>query len=249
MPPIKTDAFILKRIDFRETSVILTLFTKEIGKIKGVLKGVRSPKSKIPPLTFSEGSHINIFVYKKKTGLNLFSSPVLIDFLNFEKKREFRVFLWILKLIDLFVPENQIEENIFSLIFTAKEVLKYTRKPWLIFLGFKIKFIEILGYGIKTDRCSKCDKNKKILFFSPKIGGVLCKECSKKEFDCIKISGKINSIIKFIKKVDLKNIEVLRIKKSDCEKINFLCNLTLYYHTSFDFIWWENEKYIFRKDY
>jgi recombinational DNA repair protein (RecF pathway) len=41
MPPIKTDAFVLKRIDFRETSVILTLFTKELGKIKGVLKGVR----------------------------------------------------------------------------------------------------------------------------------------------------------------------------------------------------------------
>jgi len=249
MPPIKTDAFVLKRIDFRETSVILTLFTKEFGKIKGVLKGVRSQKSKIPPLTFSEGSYINLFVYKRKTGLNLFSSPVLIDFLNFEKKVEFQVYLWILKLIDLFTPENQIDDNIFSLIFTTKEVLKYTKKPWLIFLGFKIKFIENLGYGIKTDRCSKCNSNKKIYFFSPKIGGVLCDECRKKEFDCIKISGKINSIMKFIKKIDLKNIEILKIKKSDCEKVNFLCNLTLYYHTSLYFIWWENEKHIFRKDY
>jgi DNA repair protein RecO (recombination protein O) len=248
MPPIKTDGFVLKRIDFRETSVILTLFTKELGKIKGVLKGVRSQKSKISPLTFSEGSYINLFVYKKKTGLNLFTSPFLIDFLNFEKKREYKVYLWILKLIDLFVPENQTDENIFSLIFTTKEVLKYTKKPWLVFLGFKIKFIEILGYGIKTDSCSKCN-NRKIYFFSPKIGGVLCKECGKREFDCVKILGKINSIMKFVKKKDLRNIEVLKVKKNDCEKINFLCNLILYYHTSFDFIWWENEKYIFRRDY
>ena len=249
MPPIKTDAFVLDKINFRETSVILTLFTREFGKIKGVLKGVRSQKSKIPPLTFSEGSYIYLFVYKRKTGLNLFTSPTLIDFLNFEKKSEFRVFLWILKLIDLFVPENQIEEKIFSLIFGSKEVLKYTKKPYLVFLGFKIKFIETLGYGIKTDICSKCNSNKKIYFFSPKMGGVICGECGKREFDCIKISGKINSIMRFMKRIDLKDVEILKIKKSECEKINFLCNLVLYYHTSFDLIWWENEKYIFRKDY
>ncbi|MCM8804683.1 MAG: DNA repair protein RecO [Candidatus Omnitrophica bacterium] len=249
MPPIKTEGFVLKRIDFRETSVILTLFTKELGKIKGILKGVRKENSKISPLTFSEGAYIHSILYKRKSGLNLLSSPLLIDFPNYEKKISFKIYFWILKLIDLFISENQTDENIFSLLDKTMKILKVTNKPWLIFLGFKIKLIGFLGYGIRTDICCKCNKYKKISFFSPKMGGVICKECGKEEINCIKITNKVNSIIKFIKKTDLKNIENLNIKKEEGEKINFLGNLTIYYHTNLDFIWWKNEKNIFRGDY
>lgn len=249
MPPVKTEGFILKRIDFRETSVILTLFTKELGKVKGILKGVRKENSKISPLTFSEGAHIHCLLYKRKNGLNLLSSPVLIDFPFYERKICLKIYLWILKLTNLFIQENQNDENIFLLIENTIKNLKVTKKPRLIFLGFKIKLIGFLGYGIKTDICCKCNKDKKIYFFSPKMGGVLCKECGKEEVNCVKITDKINSIIKFIKKNDLRILENLNIKREEVEKINFLGNLILNYHTNFDFIWWKNEKNIFRKNY
>ncbi len=245
MPPIKTEGFVLKKINFRETSVILTLFTKEFGKIKGVLKGVRSEKSKISPLTFTPGAYIFTLVYKRKTGLNLLSSPSLINFFSFDNKISSRIYFLILKLIDLFTPEFQKEENIFFLIYETVEALQKSKKEYIIFLGFKIKFIEILGYGLKIDKCCKCEKEKRFYFFSPKIGGIICEKCGREEPDCVKISNKYLSVMKFIKKANLKNIEVLNIKRREAEKINYFCNLVLYYHSSLDFIWWQNEKNIF----
>ncbi|MCM8772030.1 MAG: DNA repair protein RecO [Candidatus Omnitrophica bacterium] len=246
MPPIKTEGFVLKKVNFRETSVILTLFTRELGKIKGVLKGVRSEKSKISPLTFTPGAYIFTLVYKKKNELNLLSSPNLINFFEFKDRIFLKIYFLILNLIDTFLPEFQKEESIFFLLQKTVDCLQTNKRNYLVFLGFKIKFIEILGYGIKIDRCTKCGIKINLNFLSPKCGGVVCKNCGILEPDCVKISNKILSIIKFIKKVDLKNLDVLRIKKEEAEKINYLCNLVLYYHTNLNFVWWENEKDIFK---
>jgi len=249
MPPIKSEGIVLKKVNFRETSVILTLFTKEVGKIKGVLKGVRREKSKISPLTFTPGAHIFTLIYKKKSELNLLSSPALINFYYFDNKLSFKIYYLILRLIDFFTPEFQKEESLFNLIQDTVNFIQKSKKPYIIFLGFKIKFIEILGYGIKIDKCLKCEKEKKHYFFSPKNGGIICKNCGKEDVNCVKISNKFISIMKFIKKTSLSNLEVLNIKREEAEKINHLCNLVLYYHSNLDFIWWQNEKNIFRRDY
>lgn len=248
MAPIMSEGFVLKKINFRETSVILTLFTKEIGKIKGVLKGVRKEKSKISPLTFTPGAYINTLIYKKKTELCLLSSPSLIDFFDFENKISSKIYYLILKLVDLFTPDFQKEEKVFFLIKDVSEMLKKSRKPHIIFIGFKIKFIEILGYGIKTDRCSVCDKETKNYFFSFKKGGIICRNCLKTDINSVKVSKKIVSIMNFIKKTEIKNLDVLNIKMNEAERINHMCNLVLLYHSDLNFIWWSNEKDIFITD-
>jgi len=43
---LQTEAIVLKTMDFRETSRIATFFTKDYGKVKGVLKGIRKDHKK-----------------------------------------------------------------------------------------------------------------------------------------------------------------------------------------------------------
>lgn len=43
---VQAQGIVLKTFDFRETSRIATFFTKEYGKIKGVLKGIRKDMKK-----------------------------------------------------------------------------------------------------------------------------------------------------------------------------------------------------------
>src|SRR5688572_799805 len=42
--PEKASALVLRVIDFSETSAVVTLFTREFGKISGMAKGARRPK-------------------------------------------------------------------------------------------------------------------------------------------------------------------------------------------------------------
>ena len=43
---VKTEGIVLKTFDFRETSRIATFFTRDFGKVKGVLKGIRKDPKK-----------------------------------------------------------------------------------------------------------------------------------------------------------------------------------------------------------
>ena len=51
---VSTQGIVLKSFDYRETSKIATFFTKDHGKVKGVLKGIRKDSKKF-------GSHIDKF--------------------------------------------------------------------------------------------------------------------------------------------------------------------------------------------
>ena len=42
---VSTDAIVLRTVNYSETSIIITLFSKEAGKIVLIAKGARKPKS------------------------------------------------------------------------------------------------------------------------------------------------------------------------------------------------------------
>ena len=44
---IKTRAFVLSKLDYGDTSKIANFYTEEFGRIAGIVKGARSPRSKI----------------------------------------------------------------------------------------------------------------------------------------------------------------------------------------------------------
>ena len=63
----KSEAILLSKRDVRETSAITLFFTKEFGKIKGLIKGVRGPEAKFG-LYLSEFAKYDIVYYEKRKG-------------------------------------------------------------------------------------------------------------------------------------------------------------------------------------
>ena len=66
MAIVKSEAIFLKGTNWRESSRILTAFSRDYGKVKLVAKGARRPKSKygaaLEPLT-----HAQIIFYQRET--------------------------------------------------------------------------------------------------------------------------------------------------------------------------------------
>ncbi|MCH7771446.1 MAG: DNA repair protein RecO, partial [Bacteroidetes bacterium] len=63
---IKTEAIVLSKMNYRDTSIITIVYTEELGKISAIVKGGRSPRSKfgmiIDPL-----NHLQIIIYLKES--------------------------------------------------------------------------------------------------------------------------------------------------------------------------------------
>ena len=75
----KTEAIILRRMDFRETSLIVDFYTRDFGKMSGILKGIRLEPNKFAS-TVEISSHNEIVFYKKiNTALHLVSACDLRD--------------------------------------------------------------------------------------------------------------------------------------------------------------------------
>ena len=61
---VHSDAIVLRSIDYGETSRIVTLFTRERGKIGVMAKGARANRSRFGS-TLEPLSHINVVLYYK----------------------------------------------------------------------------------------------------------------------------------------------------------------------------------------
>ena len=62
----KTEAIVLRAIDFQESSLIVTLFTKKHGKVAVIAKGARRPKSKLAAF-FVPGQILEAVIFMKET--------------------------------------------------------------------------------------------------------------------------------------------------------------------------------------
>src|SRR5208283_1453149 len=79
---VKTEGIVLKTFDFRETSRIATFFTRDFGKVKGVLKGIRRDPQKFGSSV--EKFSVNDIVYYqyRNTELHLVSHCDMKDFFS-----------------------------------------------------------------------------------------------------------------------------------------------------------------------
>jgi DNA repair protein RecO (recombination protein O) len=244
MAPLKTEAIVLKKSDFRETSVILTLYTRHLGKIKGLLKGARTEKSRVSPLTFTKGAHILAFFYIKRfSELNLVSSPFLIDYFDIRKNGNLKAWYLALNLVNLFTPEKEKDEKIFTLLEETGRVLASIKTPEILFVIFKLKLIKILGYGIELSRCVVCGSEEETNIFSGKLGGIICRKCRHKDPYAVNISFKVLKVMRQLDRIKIEKAGIIKSVPGEIlVKVNFYSNITLNYHTDIDKIWWADEK-------
>jgi DNA repair protein RecO (recombination protein O) len=62
----KTEAIVLRTVEFQESSIIATLFTLKHGKIAVIAKGARKPKSKFAAFLVA-GQMLEVVYYMKQT--------------------------------------------------------------------------------------------------------------------------------------------------------------------------------------
>jgi len=173
-----TPAFALKSYDLRETSKIAVFFTRDYGKVKGVLKGIRlDPRKFSSTLSLLSLNHI-VFYKKRISEIHLVTQCDLIDdfALNRGDLKAFGFSSFISELVDLVMPLEDSHKDVFSLIFDFLNSLKENKQDTRQI--FEIKILALSGFKPHFDSCVICDaKLSSKGFFSHAKGGLLCSKC------------------------------------------------------------------------
>ncbi len=229
----KTEAIVLRRMDFRETSLIVDLYTRDFGKLSGLLKGIRTEPEKFAS-RLEVSSHNDVIFYKKvNTSLHLVSACDLRDnFFNIRQSMMKAGLMGIMMelIASVMQPEDKNEE-VFNLALECLKELEVTSSPEKVITIFKIKMLSLSGFKPHFDSCVSC--NDKILGqskFSLSLGGLLCEKCSHKDMSSRSIfRGTIASIL-YIEKNNFKNNLNLGLNPQIKKELELILNAFLNFH-------------------
>jgi DNA repair protein RecO (recombination protein O) len=173
-----TPAFVLKSYDFRETSKIAVFFSRDFGKVKGILKGIRKdPKKFSTTLSLLSLNHI-VFYKKRVSEIHLVGQCDSIDDFGLSRGnlKSFVVSSHIAELVDVLMPLEDANTDVFSLIFNFLNSIKEGHADTKHI--FQIKMLSLSGFKPHFDSCVACDeKISQEAYFSHKRGGLLCPKC------------------------------------------------------------------------
>ncbi len=180
----KSQAIVLRRQKLRETSVLATLYTKDFGKISGVMKGVRGIQNKsvnfLEPFTLCEV----VFYKKKRGGLYTISQCDLLDYF-FEIRTDYERLVHALYFIDLLDAVTQAEDSndeLFELIHESLKALKVLKSPAPVKSIYEVKTLILSGFKPRIDFCISCGSSiEQKAKFSTKFGGLICYKCFNKD--------------------------------------------------------------------
>ncbi len=143
----KNQAILLRKKDFRETSLILSFFTEDFGKIHGILKGARGSRARsgISPLFFS--MHELVYYEKKKSDLFIISQCETSEvFFNILKEiNRAAAGYYMLELTDVFTETGGPSKEIFDILLNALRSLNQKNEPGSVARLFEVKMLMSMG--------------------------------------------------------------------------------------------------------
>jgi DNA repair protein RecO (recombination protein O) len=146
MRNVKIEGIVIKRKNFGEADKILTVFTRDSGKMQIKAKGVRRITSRRSP-HIELLNHASLALYKAEKFPILTEAQVIHDFSSL-KKNLTRVWAayHVCELIDGFCPENERHEDIFHLLKDTLYRISYEKQIKPAVQEFEIALLKTLGY-------------------------------------------------------------------------------------------------------
>lgn len=196
---LKSEAIVLKSFDFRETSRIVTFFTKDYGKVKGILKGIRKDPKKFGSQVDQFSINDIVYYQHRSSDLHLVSQCDLRGYF-FEIRKDFKKTMaasYILELVDCLMPAEEKNQEVYALMNDYLASLETILDIGKLVHMFQVKMLLYSGFKPHLDSCLEC--RKKIAGqarFSLNKGGLICHHCESADHNATLISpGAVASIL------------------------------------------------------
>ena len=206
---------VLRRIDLGEKDRILTVYTRELGKVSCVAKGSRRPGSKLggasEPFTYSK-----MFLSRGRDLDILTQADIKESFPNVKADvRTVAYGVYMLELVSHFVDKRQPNPDLFDTLLSSMYVLESGTDPEIATRHFELNVVSILGYEPHFDACVRCAKQigRQKVAFSPSLGGIVCANCGVAPNDAIWVHGAAASYVRALLRAEPQTLKDMKIPK------------------------------------
>ena len=227
MEEVRVKGIVLASVDHKEKDKLLTIFSVELGKINGILRGVKAPKSKLKyasqPFCFASFELVKQGEYYLVTQVDLIDSfyDLTCDYEKFQKGSS------MLKVCNKVLRKGIVNPKLFISLINSLKVLTYENfSEHIVVCKFILDFLKAIGYGLNLDKCIYCgNKLEKVAFFNNKTGDVYCDKCKNPEY--IAIEEKDFVILRQLDRIEIDDLALLKPEQDTIIKLFNLLNYEL----------------------
>ncbi|HBX68497.1 MAG TPA: DNA repair protein RecO [Chloroflexi bacterium] len=187
MPPqersTRAEGVILRHSDLGEADRLLTIFTRELGKVRVLAKGVRKARSR-------KAGHVEPFTQAQLQlahGRDLLILTQAESVAGFAALREDLVLLgyasYVIELLDRSTYEEESNRALYDLLVRTLTRLNRGDDPNLATRYYELRLLDFAGFRPQLFNCAQCESEiqPEDQFFSASRGGVLCPRCGGRE--------------------------------------------------------------------
>jgi DNA repair protein RecO (recombination protein O) len=180
MPTYQADAIVLRRLDYGEADRILTLLTREHGKLAAIAKGSRRAKARSgsgldlftrSQMMLAKGRNLDVVAQSERRG----------DTRNISGDLQRTAYACLVaEVADKVLEDRHPVDDVFELVASTLDRLNASeRSARADAAWFLMRILELLGYQPQLADCPGCNEalSQAAGWFSPLLGGVLCARC------------------------------------------------------------------------
>jgi DNA repair protein RecO (recombination protein O) len=192
----KSLAIVLRTVDFSETSLIVTLFTRDFGKIGAMAKGARRPKSAFEGALDLLCVCRVVFLHKSSDALDLLTEAKLQRRFRAAARDLTRLYagFYVAELLNELTHEDDPHTDLYDAADEALAGLDGDGDVAATTLRFELTALRILGHLPSLGECVGCGRPVEPegrIAFGMLEGGVLCPECRPGKRQVVSVSGEV----------------------------------------------------------
>jgi DNA repair protein RecO (recombination protein O) len=192
MPTYRANAIVLKRLNYGETDRILTLYTREHGRLSAIAKGCRRPISRLAAAT----ELFTFARYMLATGrsMDVVAQPETRESFPGIRSDMTRIAhaTYIVEMVNETIEDREPNPDLFDSILSSLYLLEGGVDPELVTRAFELQLMDTMGYRPHLHSCARCGGALPCepIRFSPSTGGIVCGSCGTLPDDVISIHRK-----------------------------------------------------------
>ncbi|MGG4264275.1 DNA repair protein RecO [Peribacillus simplex] len=218
----KCEGIVIRRTAYGENNKIITIYTRELGKIGVMARGASKPNSRLAAVTqlFCSG----YFLVTTSTGLGSLQQGEMVDSLRFIREDLFATAYasYIVELLDKSVDDKKPNPYLYELLSQTLHYINEEYDAEVLKFIFEMKMLPVNGINPVLNQCAVCGETEGEFAFSLREAGFICHRCLGKDPYHFKISPAAVKLLRIFYYFDLSRLGNISVKpetKKELQKI------------------------------
>ncbi|TMW74125.1 DNA repair protein RecO [Alteribacter natronophilus] len=223
----KAEGIVIRTNDYGETNKIVTLFTREHGKLALMARGAKRPKSR-----FASSAQLfiyGIFIYRQSSGIGTLNQADITD--SFRTVRSDLMLTsygaYMVEITDRLMEDRQRNPFLFELLYQLLHRMNEGEDAEVLVRIFETKMLQTAGIAPMLDACVNCGRQDGSFAFSIREAGILCGQCFDIDPYRVAASPGTLKLLRLFHHLDVKRLGNISVKEETKKQLKNI--LHLYY--------------------